>query len=57
MKRGKRWTIELGQALECSLANCGCEGTKAFADRPEERYCSDCYDAIRSIRLVRVVPR
>ncbi len=57
MKRSKRRTTELGLAPKCSLANCTCEGTKAFADHAEEQYCSDCYEAIRSIRLVRVVPR
>ena len=57
MKNSEKWLIELGEALRCSSAGCRCEGTKAFADRPEERYCSDCYEAIRSVRLLRTVPR
>ena len=55
MKNSERWTIELGEALRCSMASCWCEGTKAFADRPQERYCTDCYEAIRSMRLIGTV--
>ncbi len=55
MKNNEWWTIELGQALKCSIASCRCEGTKAFVDHPQELYCSDCYEAIRNTRLIRTV--
>lgn len=57
MKNSDRWTVELGQALKCSMPSCSCEGTKTFADRPHERYCSDCYEVIKSMLLIGTVPR
>ncbi len=39
----------------CSMIFCRCEGIKTFVDQPGEPYCSDCYEAIKSIRLMRVV--
>ncbi len=56
MKDGeRRRTPELGHTFRCSMVHCACEGTRTFIDRPQELYCTDCYEAIKSIRLKRLV--
>lgn len=57
MKNNERWMLEWGQALRCSTTSCRCEGVKTFPDSPQERYCTDCYDAIKSVRMARVIPK
>ena len=57
MKNSERWMTELAEELKCSAANCRCEGTKTFADHPEERYCSDCFRTINRLRIRGVVSK